>query len=74
MKSTPYHASYYAHSLTLKHPSDDIQKLTAALGDARVDLNPHQVEAALFAFYSPLKKGGLSLPMRLDSKKLLRQD
>lgn len=58
-RSTPYHASYYAHSLTLRHPSDDIQKLTAALGDARVDLNPHQVEAALFAFKSPLKKGAL---------------
>lgn len=59
MKSTPYHASYYAHNLTLLHPSDDIQKLTAALGDARVDLNPHQVEAALFAFKSPLKKGAI---------------
>lgn len=59
MKSTPYHASYYAHSLTLRHPSDDIQKLTAVLGDARVDLNPHQVEAALFAFNSPLKKGAI---------------
>lgn len=59
MRSTPYHASYYAHSLTLRHPSDDIQKLTAALGDARVDLNPHQVEAALFAFKSPLKKGAI---------------
>lgn len=59
MKSTHYHASYYAHSLTLRHPSDDIQKLTAALGDARVDLNPHQVEAALFAFKSPLKKGAI---------------
>lgn len=59
MRFTPYHACYYAHSLTLKHPSDDIQKLTTALGDARVDLNPHQVEAALFAFKSPLKKGAI---------------
>lgn len=59
MRITPYHTSYYAHSLTLKHPSDDIQKLAATLGDARVDLNPHQVEAALFAFNSPLKKGAI---------------
>ena len=59
MKSTPYHAKYYAHCLTLKHPSDSVQKFTAALWDARVDLNPHQVEAALFAFQSPLKKGAI---------------
>ncbi len=57
--ATPYHAKYYAHSLTLKHPSHSLQKLTAVLGDARVDLNPHQVEAALFAFNSPLKKGAI---------------
>ncbi|MFR9545696.1 MAG: SNF2-related protein [Rikenellaceae bacterium] len=56
---TKYHAKYYAHSLTLKHPSHSLQKLTAVLGDARVDLNPHQVEAALFAFDSPLKKGAI---------------
>lgn len=56
---TKYHAKYYAHSLTLKHPSHSLQKLTAVLGDARVDLNPHQVEAALFAFNSPLKKGAI---------------
>jgi SNF2 family DNA or RNA helicase len=27
--------------------------------DAQVDLNPHQVEAALFAFKSPLSKGAI---------------
>ena len=27
--------------------------------DAQVDLNPHQIEAALFAFRSPLSKGAL---------------
>ena len=56
---TKYHAKYYAYSLTLKHPSHSLQKLTAVLGGARVDLNPHQVEAALFAFNSPLKKGAI---------------
>ncbi|MFI3297814.1 MAG: SNF2-related protein [bacterium] len=56
---TKYHAKYYAHNLTLKHPSHSLQKLTTVLGDARVDLNPHQVEAALFAFNSPLKKGAI---------------
>jgi superfamily II DNA/RNA helicase len=34
-------------------------KLTASLQDAQVDLTPHQIEAALFAFKSPLSKGAI---------------
>ena len=34
-----------------------MDKLASALSDAQVDLNPHQIEAALFAFRSPLSKG-----------------
>ncbi len=56
---TDYHAKYFAHELTKRCPSDSIEKLAGALVDARVDLNPHQIEAALFAFRSPLSKGAL---------------
>lgn len=56
---TPYHAKYFAHELTLRSPSDSIQKLASTLVDAQVDLNPHQVEAALFAFRSPLSNGAI---------------
>ncbi len=56
---TPYHAKYYAYELTKNSPSDSIQKLVASLMDAQVDLNPHQVEAALFAFRSPLSTGAI---------------
>lgn len=56
---TPYHSKYLAHELTKRCPSDSIEKLAGALVDAQVDLNPHQVEAALFAFQSPLSKGAL---------------
>jgi hypothetical protein len=56
---TPYHAKYFAYELTKQSPSDSIQKLAATLVDAQVDLNPHQVEAALFAFRSPLSKGAI---------------
>jgi SNF2 family DNA or RNA helicase len=56
---TTYHAKYYAHELTRKHSANDLGKLTASLQDAQVDLNPHQVEAALFAFKSPLSKGAV---------------
>lgn len=56
---TDYHAKYFAYELTKRCPPDSVEKLTAALVDAQVDLNPHQVDAALFAFQSPLSKGAL---------------
>ena len=54
-----YQAKYYAHELTKRCPSDSVEKLSATLMDAQVDLNPHQIEAALFAFQSPLSKGAI---------------
>lgn len=59
MTITPYHAKYYAHELTKRYSSNSIQKFMASLSDAQVDLNPHQVDAALFAFKSPLSKGAI---------------
>ncbi len=59
MNLTPYHAKYFAHELTRRCPSDSIDKLSSTLLDAQVDLNPHQIEAALFAFKSPLSKGAI---------------
>src|SRR3989338_5976162 len=59
MQLTPYHAKYFAFELTKRSSSDSLQKLASSLLDAQVDLNPHQVEAALFAFHSPLSKGAI---------------
>jgi SNF2 family DNA or RNA helicase len=56
---TDFQAKYFAHELTRRLPANDIGKFTASLQDAQVDMNPHQVEAALFAFQSPLSKGAL---------------
>ena len=56
---TEYHAKYYAHELTRRH-SSGMDRLSMSLFDAAVDLNPHQIEAALFALQSPLSKGVLS--------------
>jgi superfamily II DNA or RNA helicase len=56
---TDYHAKYFAHELTKRCSSDSIEKLAGAVASAQVDLNPHQVDAALFAFTSPLSKGAL---------------
>lgn len=59
MNFTPYHAKYLAYELTRQLPSNSIGKFVASLQDAQVDLNPHQVDAALFAFQSPLSKGAI---------------
>ena len=56
---TDYHAKYFANELTKRCASDSVEKLAAVLSDAQVDLNPHQIEAALFAFRSPLSKGAI---------------
>ena len=54
-----YHTKFFAYELTRRCPPDSVEKLAGALVDAQVDLNPHQVDAALFAFQSPLSKGAL---------------
>jgi SNF2 family DNA or RNA helicase len=59
MHLTDYHAKYFAHELTKRCASNSVEKLAGTLVDAQVDLNPHQVDAALFAFKSPLSKGAL---------------
>src|SRR5436190_7932695 len=59
MSLTDYQAKYFAYELTKRSPSDSMEKLAGAVASAQVDLNPHQVDAALFAFDSPLSKGAL---------------
>lgn len=59
MRLTPHQAKYIAHDLTLQHAGGGIDRLSQALFNASVDLNPHQIEAAVFALRSPLSKGVL---------------
>lgn len=54
---TPHQGSFFAHRVTLEGNSEDA--LAQSLSTARVDMNPHQVDAALFALASPLTKGVL---------------
>jgi ERCC4-related helicase len=56
---TSYQAKYYAYELLKRASSDSSEKFGATLMDAQVELNPHQVEAALFAFKSPYSKGAI---------------
>ena len=54
---TPYQSQYYAWLLTRRAASDTVESLASTLVDSQVDLNPHQVEAALFACKNPLSRG-----------------
>ncbi len=54
---TPYQSQYYAWLLTRRAASDTVESLASTLVDSQVDLNPHQVEAALFACTNPLSRG-----------------
>ena len=54
---TAYHAKYFAHDITRQAPPGAVDQLSMSLFDASVDLNPHQIEAALFALQSPLSEG-----------------
>lgn len=54
---TQYQTQYFAWLLSRQIEGASADKLASTLVDAQVDLNPHQVEAAMFAFQSPLSKG-----------------
>lgn len=56
---TDYHSKFIATDLVRRRSSDSSEKLAVAVAGAQVDMNPHQVDAALFAFASPLSKGAL---------------
>lgn len=59
MAYTPYQTKYFAWELTKSHSTSDDDKFTSVLTEAQVDLNPHQIDAALFAFRSPLSMGAI---------------
>ncbi|TXH88346.1 MAG: DEAD/DEAH box helicase [Rhodoferax sp.] len=56
---TPHQLAYFAHQLTRRAASDSMDRMAGALLDAQVDLNPHQIDAALFATSNPLSKGAI---------------
>ncbi len=59
MKLSPQQIKYYAWDISHRRSTSDDNKFVGVLSEAKVDLNPHQIEAALFAFHSPLSKGAI---------------
>ena len=56
---TRYQSRYFAEQILLKRPQSSYDSLASAMSGVKVDLNPHQVDAALFAMRSPLSSGVL---------------
>ncbi len=54
---SPHQACYFAHELTRLGAVGELDRLSNTLFDSKVDLNPHQIDAALFALSNPLQKG-----------------
>ncbi len=55
--TTVYQSKFWATSLRLGGTLGETDALDRSISNARVDLNPHQVDAALFAIRSPLSNG-----------------
>lgn len=54
---TSHQRQYIAWLLTRRAASDSVESLASTLVNSQVDLNPHQVDAALFACRNPLSRG-----------------
>jgi len=50
---------YCLSMLKLKNAGNSVDRIGSALFNSRIKLTPHQIQAALFAFNSPLNKGVL---------------
>ena len=59
MTYSPQQLAFFAHQLTRRAASSSMEAMAGALLDAQVDLNPHQIDAAMFATSNPLSKGSI---------------
>lgn len=54
---TPYQSHYFAEQILLKRPQSSFESIAFAMSGVKVDLNPHQVEDAMFTVQSALSNG-----------------
>src|SRR3990167_6774212 len=50
---------YLAEKITSQKMAGNISRLSSVLAKSSIDLNPHQIHAALYAFNSPLSRGAI---------------
>ena len=59
MQLTPHQSQYIAWQLSKQTASNNVDDFGATLVDAKIDINPHQIDAAIFACQNPLSRGVL---------------
>src|SRR3990167_9572138 len=55
----PFLKKYLAEKIISQKTGGNLARLSSVLAKATIDLNPHQVHAALYAFNSPLSRGAI---------------
>lgn len=50
---------YWGNKISLRKSAGQTERLSSLLAQSTIDLNPHQLRAALFAFNSPLARGAI---------------
>ncbi len=53
---TDYQSKYFANFITLQNPNWGTERIGSSLLNATIDMNPHQIEWALFYFNNPISK------------------
>lgn len=59
MTSPPFIQRYLAEKITLQKTAGTLARLSSTLAKASIELNPYQIQAALYAFNSPLQRGAI---------------
>ena len=57
--TTDFHAVLFAWKLSTSASGSTFGRIANGLSGAQVDLNPHQIDAAIFALSSPVSRGTL---------------
>ncbi len=57
--NSDYQSKYWALEVQTSSNNTDINKLSGSLVTSNIDLNPHQIDAALFALKSPVSQGAI---------------
>jgi len=59
MRKYPFLQRYLAEKITIQRMAGSLTRLSSVLAKASIELNPHQIYAALYAFNSPLQRGAI---------------
>ena len=57
LENEPFAAKYCSNAIALKRAGSSIERISNTLYSSKITMTPHQIDAALFAFKSPTRKG-----------------